>query len=177
MSWFDLILIVVFAALTALGAKRKLMGLIVGLGAALVFKPLLLVLQGNVYVALLLALVTGLILGLSSRFLLVRRIGTAGIYQFAGALGGAILATLVVLSVTTSLPLGRDINGLITYPSSSLPTGFGNAVRQSRLVNLGRDILLYPLLASEPRLSGKEGLYEPLHKFFVTGKPWEGSVN
>jgi hypothetical protein len=177
MSWFDLILIFVFAALTALGAKRKLMGFIVGLGAALVFKPLLLVLQGNAYVALFLALLTGLILGLGSRFLLVRRMGTAFIYQILGAFGGAVLATLVVFSVITSLPLGRDINGLIIYPSSSLPVGLSTAVRQSRLVDLGRDILLYPLLASEPRLSGKVGFYQPLHQFFVIGKPWEGSAN
>lgn len=177
MSWFDLILIFVFAALTALGAKRKLMGFIVGLGAVIVFKPLLLVLQGNSYVALFLALLTGLILGLSSRFLLVRRIGTAAVYRLLGAFGGAILASLVVFSVITSLPIGRDINGLIIYPSSSLPSGLNTAVRQSRLVEFGRDILLYPLLASEPRLSGKEGLYEPLHKFFVMGRPWEGSAN
>lgn len=177
MSWFDLILILLFAALLALGAKRRLMGFVVGIGALIAFRPLLFVLQGNVYIALLLALMTGLMLGLVSRFLLLRRFGKTPLYTFLGALGGFVLASLFVLVVLTSLPIGRDINGLIVYPANTLPAGLQSAVRQSRLVSLGRDIVFYPLLASEARLRGKQGIYQPLHRLLVIGKPWEGREN
>jgi uncharacterized membrane protein YeaQ/YmgE (transglycosylase-associated protein family) len=178
MSWFDLVLVLGFSALTALGVQRRLMGLVVGLGGLLVFRPLLIVLSGNAYLALLFALVAGLLLGLISRFFLVRRVGTGRLYQILGGLGGAFLGVIMVLALVTSFPIGHNINNQIIYPSTSLPASLTNAVRQSRLVNVGRDILLYPLLEAEPRFaSGTGSIYKSLHQFFVVGQPWERSEN
>ena len=178
MSWFDIILVVGFASLIALGVQRRLMGLVIGLGGLVLFRPLLLVLNGNAYIALLLALVAGLLLGLASRFLLVRRIGQGKLFQILGGVGGALLGCLLMLSVVTSLPIDRNVNNQIIYPAANLPNSLNAAVRSSRLVTLGRDILLYPLLESDPRLSGINGFaVKNLHQFFVVGQPWERSQN
>jgi len=179
MSWLDVLLVISFSTLLALGVQRRLMGLIVGLGAVVLFRPLLLVLNASPYLALLVALVLGLLLGLASRFFLVRRMGTGLAFQILGGLGGAMLGVLLILSVVTSLPIERNVNAQIVYPPTQLPKVVSSAVRQSRFVSLGRGILLYPLFkeAGTTFNSGKDFMYKNLHNFLVVGEPWNEGVN
>lgn len=178
MSWFDILLVLSFSALIALGVQRRLMGLVVGLGAVLLFRPLLIVLNGSPYIALVFALIAGLLLGLGSRFFLVRRVGTGLPFQILGGIGGTLLGCLLVLSVVTSLPIERNVNQQIVYPPNSLPKVVSSAVRKSRFVTIGRGILLYPLLEPSSNFSGgTKFVYKNLHDFLVIGKPWEGSTN
>lgn len=82
-----------------------------------------------------------------------------------------VLGSAVVLTLIVSLPLGRDLNGALRYPSPDLP--YQAVFRSSRAVDLGRAILLYPLLR-------EGGAYGPagratlgaLHTMFVVGQPW-----
>ncbi len=175
MTWFDLILMVAFAALTALGAQRKLMGLVLGLGAVILFRPLLLVTQINPYLALIVSLAVGLGLGILSRLLMARRIGTSSLFQLLGGVGGALVGALFVLALMTSLPIGQDVNGLLTYPAN-LPTSMSEPVKQSRFIRIGRDILFYPLLANDAA-GNLTPLHKNLHNFLIVSKPWERSTN
>jgi hypothetical protein len=171
MTWLDLFLVAAFATLTALGAKRKLAGLVVGLVSVLLFKLLLVIFSGNVYIGLVFALLAGLLLGLASRFIMLRQRGMPLLSSLAGGFGGALLGLLLVLSVATSFPLGRDVNNFVVYPDQTLP----GQIRNSQLVNVGRDILLYPSRELNGQIAaGQKGLYQILHNFFVVGKPWEG---
>ncbi len=172
MTWFDLILIVAFAALTALGVQRKLMGLILGLGAIILFRPLLLLTQVNPYLALIITLALGLALGMLSRVLMARRIGTSLLFQVLGGVGGALVGGLFVLALMTSLPIGQDVNGLLTYPAN-LPSSMSEPVKQSRFIKTGRDILFYPLLASNVNAANLTPAHKTLHNFLIVSKPWE----
>ena len=174
MTWLDILLMIAFAALLGLGVKRRLAGALVGLGGVLLFRPLLVVFNGNLYLALGLALVAGLLLGLISRAVVLRQRGADILFSVLGGLGGGLLGILLLLVFVTSLPLERNVNDQIVYPAQSLPGAVRSAVNASPLVNLGRDILLYPLLEAGGQVTANSGLYRALHSFLVVGNPWEG---
>ena len=91
-----------------------------------------------------------------------------------GGLGGFLLGLTLVLALVTALPIGRDLNNRIVYPPRTLPIG-GAAVANSSLGELGRDILLYPLLERQGLIPpARSGTLARLHGFFVVGRPWEG---
>lgn len=173
-TWLDFLLVIGVAALVGLGAQRRLSGALVGLGGALLFRPLLVVFNGNLYLALGLALVAGLLLGLISRAVVVRQRGADLLFGILGGLGGAALGVLLLLAFVTSLPLERNVNNQIIYPAQSLPAMVRIACNTSPLVKLGRDILLYPLLEAGGQLQANTGVYRALHKLMVVGEPWEG---
>ena len=75
MTWLDITLLAWIAALTALGTQRKMTGLLVGAGALLLFRLLLVVFARNVGVGLLFALGAGLLLGFVGRALVQQRRG------------------------------------------------------------------------------------------------------
>lgn len=174
MTWFDALLVLAVAALIALGYKRKLSGLIVGLSGLLLFKLLLVVFNGNSYIALFFALVAGLLSGLLSRAIVTRQRFDL-LWGILGGVGGAVLGFLLVLSTITSLPIERNLNNQVVYPSSLMAEPLKSAVTNSRFVKVGRGILLYPLLESTGRIEeSQKGLYRALHDFMVVGRPWEG---
>lgn len=174
MSWIDLVLVLVFASLTALGAERRLSGLTVGLGGALLFRPVLALSGASPYAALGLALGAGLLLGFAARRLTVRNRAYLPLTSVLGALGGGAMGLLTVLALTTALPLGSDLEGRIVYPPRDLSPTMVRALQSSRLVDVGFDILLYPLLAPHGAYGQAEDVvYGALHGLFVHGAPWE----
>lgn len=175
MSWIDLVLVLVFASLTALGAERRLSGLTVGLGGAIAFRPILALAGASPYAALGMALAVGLLLGFAARRVTVRTRAYLPLTSVLGALGGGAMGLLTVLALTTALPLGRDLEGRIVYPPRDVAPAITSALQGSRLIEVGFDILLYPLLEPQEGQYGQaeKVVYGALHGLFVHGAPWE----
>jgi membrane protease YdiL (CAAX protease family) len=175
MTWFDLLLTLIVALLTAIGAQRKMIGALVGIGSLILFRILLVMLvQIGPVVALLFALAAGVLLGFAGRSLVQRRRGSPLPFTILGGVGGFLLGVLLVLSLVTSLPLEVTVNNTINYPGTGLPPVLETAVRQSYLVReTGRGILLYPLMVDAGILAPNSVL-QGLHHFFVVRLPWEG---
>ncbi|HKI56412.1 MAG TPA: hypothetical protein VKB31_04610 [Trueperaceae bacterium] len=179
MSWLDLVLALVVATVTALGVHRRLSGFFVGLGGALLLHPLLVVAQSNPFLALVAAWAAGLGLSMLGRRLFQLNRGAGALMRGLGGVGGLALGVALVLSLVTSLPIQRNPanpNELF-YPPRNLPAPIASAVTDSRLVLLGRDILLYPLLARQGDVtSGQERVLQGLHRLFVVGEPWNQTL-
>ncbi len=79
--------------------------------------------------------------------------------------------------MVTSFPIERNFENHIYYPPQNLPSPLAQPVASSRLVSVGRDILLFPLLDSQggftDRGSGERKVLQGLHAFFIIGEPWE----
>ena len=175
MSWLDPVFAILVGTLTAFGAARRLTGLWVGVGGALLLRPLLGVASGNPVVGLVAALLAGLALGLVGRNLLAGLRTGAWWQRTMGALGGAVLGVALVLAIVTSLPIQRspfDPNQL-WYPPRDLPELVQGAALRSWTVSVGRDVLLYPLLEAQGAVpEGQAVLLRGLHRWLVVGEPW-----
>lgn len=175
MTWFDILLLIIFATLIALGVKRKLAGFLIGLGGLLLFRPLLVVFEGNPLIALILALLAGLIFGLISRRLIFKRRGLDLPLSILGGIGGGLLGLLTVLSLITAFEVEPNVNNVYEISARSIPAAAQSAVLQSRMVRIGRDILLYPLLEQQLP-TAERSIYRALHNFMVVRNPWERSL-
>lgn len=175
MSWLDIVLVVVLAALTALGMQRRLSGLLIGAGAVVLLRPLLLFVAVSPMVAVILAGLAGLALSYLGRRIYQQTRGKQLLTQIAGGFGGFVLGLSLVLAVVTSLPIQRNpINpNEIFYPPRDLPRPINQAVSSSQLVLVGRSILLYPLLESQNEFEGGEDdVFRGLHNYLIVGQPW-----
>lgn len=177
MTWIDAALVVTLAAITGLAAERRLVGLSVGIGGVLALRPLLALAQLNAWLALVAALLVGLVLALIARHVLplARVSGTAA--RVAGGVGGFLLGLALVVALVTSLPIQRNPvePTLIYYPPRNLPASVQPAVIDSLAVALGRDVLLQPLLAASPTYAEpawRAQVFAALHRWFVVGEPW-----
>ncbi|GHF40638.1 hypothetical protein HNQ07_001579 [Deinococcus metalli] len=140
-TWFDALLITLWALLTALGARRGLSGLAWGLsGIALCF--LANSLSGSPLAAALIALMLS-----AGMAVAISRLIPAPLEQpwhmAPGALGGFLLGGLLVCTAALSFPLDvqvttRGPQG--TYPSPSLPPAIYDAVRNSAVKNALRGV-------------------------------------
>ena len=175
MTWFDFLLMAFMASLISFGIKKKMGGLLVGVGAALIFRLLLGISSaGYLLPAIGLAMAAGLILGLLGLRLNTQLTMPEYLGNILGGIGGSLLGLLMVLAVITSFPLEKNINDQIVYPSHNLKPAIRGAVQQSYLVNIGRNILLYPLLKQQANYSEpQDKIYGVLHNLLVVGKPWE----
>ena len=172
MNPLDLALVLVIAATTVCAAQRKFVGLLVGLGGVILLKPLLLTAQLSPFIGLALALVLGLAAGFCSRYLPPQTKLRTPLRTLAGGVGGFVLGSVLVLAATTALPLARDINDAVVYPSRSVP--LNATLQRSQLVGVGRDILLYPLLDREGLIpEERRSVLRALHTLLVTRPPWE----
>ena len=173
MTWIDLALVLVVASVAALASERRLSGFFVGIGDVLLLRPLLVLAEINPFVGLVAALVVGLGLSFLGRVLLPPSRGGMWFQRLLGALGGLALGLVLVLALVTSLPIQRNPLDQIVYPPRDLPEPFNQAVVSSRMVLLGRDILLYPLLDAQGDLAASEGILRGLHSYLVVGEPWK----
>ena len=173
MTWIDLALVLVAASVAALASERRLSGFFVGIGDVLLLRPLLVLAEINPFVGLVAALVVGLGLSFLGRVLLPPSRGGMWFQRLLGALGGLALGLVLVLALVTSLPIQRNPLDQIVYPPRDLPEPFNQAVVSSRMVLLGRDILLYPLLDAQGDLAASEGILRGLHSYLVVGEPWK----
>lgn len=175
MTWIDLLLVLLFAALIALGAERRLTGLFLGLAAVVLLRPLMILGDLSPLLAVAAALMAGLALALLARRAGRQRRSSRNGSLVLGGLGGALLGASLVLSLVVSLPIERNLSGQIVYPPQSIPGPLASAVSRSRLFREGRDILLYPLLDRQGDIApGRRPVVGTLHRFLVVGEPWEG---
>ena len=175
MTVLDVALVLTAALVAALATQRRLGGLMVGLGGAIVLRPLLLLGDMNPWLGLFGALLIGLGLALAGRLLLPGAGGTGVWPRVAGGVGGAALGAAIVLTLVTSLPIGRDaLNpNQLRYPANDMPAAVRPVVERSVLVQLGREILFAPLLAAQdPRSPERTNVMTTLHGWIVTGEPW-----
>lgn len=174
MTWIDLLLALLFAVFIALGAERRLGGLLVGLGGVLLLRPLLLLGQASPLLAVGVALVAGLALALGARRIGRQRRLAPALLALLGGLGGGLLGAALVLSAAVSLPLERNSSNQLVYPPQGVPALIAPAVRGSRVFREGRDILLYPLLAAQGDISpSRRPVLKALHSYLVVGEPWK----
>lgn len=172
-TWLDIVLVLMVAGTTALGAKRRLVGLMVGVGGVLLLRPLLVVGSQDPWVALAAALVGGLLLTLIGQRLVSPALRQGWPSMVLGGFGGLLLGSALLVAIVVSLPIERapaNQNAII-YPPSNAPLGLSEMLKRSPTVRLGRAILLYPLL-EEPEAEFERTLYQGLRGWFVVGEPW-----
>lgn len=133
-TWFDALLVTVWAVVTALGARRGLSGLVWGLGGVAACFLASLLARGAVAAAVL-ALLLGVVLAVMTRR--VVRESLVGPWSAgAGALGGFALGGLLVATLTLGFPIEVRVGGqgrTGVYPSTSLPPVVYTAVNNSVL--------------------------------------------
>lgn len=176
MSWLDFVLVAIPPALAALGADRRLMGLALGIAALALLRPLVVLGTLSPLLALVVALVAGVAVSVIVRAIVPRRRTGLLVQRIAGGIGGFAMGAVLVLALVTALPIQRNpINEReIFYPPRNLPEPLGQAVTSSRLVEMGRDILLFPLLDGRVGYTATERtVYGGLHSYLVVGAPWE----
>lgn len=133
-TWFDALLVTLWAALTALGVRRGLSGLIWGLGG-LAACLLLNSVSGHPWLNLILAGVLGLGLALAAQRFVASPLETP-LHLAAGAVGGFLLGGAVVAAITLGFPMDYRVTPqgrTASYPSASLPPALYDAVRDSAL--------------------------------------------
>jgi hypothetical protein len=180
MSWFDIFLLASLAAFTALGAKRKLTGILVGLLSPLLFRILLTFADrgtSGIIVGIVMAVLAGILFGMLGRASILKQRGLELPLTIAGGLGGLLAGLLLIGTLITSLPIEKRFDGAIVYPPQQVEPILASAVNSSQLVKVGRSILLYPLLAEDVAQlpASQRGIYSALHGLFVVGQPWERS--
>jgi len=137
-TWFDALLVTLWAVVTALGARRGLAGLAWGLGgvaACLLANLAARELGGGALLAIPLALGLGAALAAGARRLVSTALERPW-HPVAGALGGAALGGVLVAALTLGFPIEVRVGPqgrTGVYPSTNLPTGLYAAVHQSAL--------------------------------------------
>lgn len=127
-SWFDAVLMVVWAGIGVLGAKRGLGGLVWVLAALLIW-PLITTLSAKTAVlALPLSALLGWGAALLPRYLIQLRI-TELWHTIVGGLAGTALGAIMVLTLALSFPIRGGY-----YPSTTLPRELYTAVSHSFVV-------------------------------------------
>lgn len=177
-TWIDALLVLMVAVTTALGASRRLVGFTVGVGGVLLLRPLLVVGTRGIWVALVAALAGGVILAVIGQRLVPpsKRQGWVG--KALGGVGGAALGFALLLALVTSLPIQRNPanDAEIFYPPRTAPGSLAADLNRSPLVNVGRSILLHPLLPAPTPAEARAGdlwrVYGGLHAWLVVGEPW-----
>lgn len=115
---FDALLVSLWAAVTALGARRGLGGAVWGvLGVAVCFLVNLMSPSGSVALVLALLLGTAAVLGARR---LIRDPLTEPWHLLAGGLGGFALGAVLVGSLALSFPI-QTVGDVRRYPSQDLP--------------------------------------------------------
>jgi hypothetical protein len=179
MSWFDIFLLASLAAFVALGAKRKLTGLIVGVLSIPLFRLLVTFADNGmsgIIVAIVMAVLAGILFGMLGRTSVLKGRGLELPLSIAGGVGGLLTGLLLVGALVTSFPLSLSFDrATVYYPSQDTPKLLIDAANQSQLFQLGRSIVLFDLLDKTSLSTGEQGIYNALNGFFAVGRPWEGS--
>ena len=172
MSWLDIVAILVLASSVAIGSERRIIGLVIGLGAVALYRPLLLLADTSP----ILAGVGAVLLVLIGRRLTPQGRSGVAAQHVVGGFGGLLLGLLAVLALSTSLPVGVTASGTLRYPPD-VAQPFTSAVRESRVLEIGRDILFFPLLTQQGYFDASPQLQRQalggLHEFLTLGVPWE----
>ncbi len=180
-NWFDLTMLALLAASIALFAQKRLTGLLIGIGAPIVLRPLLTLGEKDPLLAIAFGLLAGATFGFIAQILSPRLRWSNRSETVLGGLGGLSFGVCLILAIVVSLPI--SVNRLhnpptVDYPSvEKLPTSLHENIKSSQLVEIGYDTLLYNLFGDEPtkymHSSIDSDLIEALNKWLVLGNPWE----
>lgn len=174
-NWLDYTLIVLVATIAGLFARRKLAGLVVGIAAIVLIKPLLMLGQINLWLALGVALIASIIVAFLGQFLNDKDPFPYSLQSLLGGVGGLLFGMSMLFALVTALPLDI-VNGQIIYPSNVGRTPVSLAIEDSQLVNIGRDILLYDVyVMNNLRQSintANPDFVETMNGYLVAGEPW-----
>ncbi len=134
LTWFDLVLAILFAGIVVLGARRGLIGLVTSLVGLLLW--FVVNVLGNIHplVSFVLALGSGALLAIISRNFLSEVMDNLSDISnaVAGGVGGFFIALGVVCALAMSFPVSYNaVTEKSAYPSVSLPLWIGEAVRKS----------------------------------------------
>ncbi len=177
-TWLDALLVLMVAILTALGASRRLVGFTVGIGAALLLRPLLVVGSRDLWVAIVAAVLGAFLLAVIGQRLVPASHRQGRVTQVLGGLGGATLGIVLLLALVTALPIQRNPanENEVFYPPRTAPGTLAVTLNRSPLVAVGRAILLHPLLPAptpaEKQATNLWRTYGALHGWLVVGEPW-----
>lgn len=136
MTWFDALLVTLWAVVTALGVRRGLAGLSWGLGGVVVCF-LANSLSSSPVVSVLTIVALGFGLAVLTRRVIRAPVETPW-HLAAGAMGGFVLGALLVSTLALSFPLDVRVTPkgrVATYPSVSLPPKIYDAVAHSLIKN------------------------------------------
>ncbi|MFA5594342.1 MAG: hypothetical protein WDA15_03565 [Trueperaceae bacterium] len=172
-TWVDAVLVLIVAVATAFGAQRRLVGLVVGVSAVLLLKPLLVVGSRSPLLAIAAAVLGGVLLAVLSQ-----RLASPGLRQrwpsmVAGGFGGLVLGLAMLVAFVTAMPIERSVTDqrAIYYPPVNAPFGMSSTLQRSPLVTMGRSIVLYTLL-EPPESELEQSVLRGLRNWFVEGDPW-----
>ncbi len=174
-NWLDYSLILLVAAIAGLFARRKLAGLVVGIAAILLIKPLLMLGQQSAVLALIVGIVASIALAILGQFLNEKDPFAPSLQMLLGGIGGFLFGLSMLFALVTALPL-NIVNGQIIYPSNVGRSNVSFAIEDSQLVNIGRDILLYDVYVlnnlRQSISTANPDFVETLNGYLVAGEPW-----
>jgi hypothetical protein len=133
---------------------------------------------GNPWIGIAMTVAAGVLLGLLGRNILAHKRGFDIPFMVLGGLGGFLTGLFFAGLMITSLPIERETipDDRIVYPPKRISPFLADTFRESLLVKVGRDILLYPLLEQAGQIpEPQRGTYKILHSVLVVGQPWERS--
>jgi hypothetical protein len=134
MSWLDVVLMVLLAGITVVGAKRGLLGLVAGLLSLLLWLVVNVFGEIHPLVGFILALGFGFGLAWFGRTWLAGLMQNLSDFanQAAGGIGGFLLGFCLICALVLSFPRSDGVYGK-RYPSASLPIFLGEAISQSAI--------------------------------------------
>ena len=171
----DLVLAALIGVTASLVASRAREGAFLALGATLALGPLLRLNHVSPLLAVLATVVLGAGLVYGARVVRSTRRGRDPIGRTAGFAAGALLGLVVVLTLSTALPIERSAldPNQVDYPPRIVTTFAGGMVQSSWFLQAGRDILFAPLLAtSSDTLVLPKPVASRLHDWLIIGEPW-----
>ena len=184
-NWFDVTMVLLLTTSIALFAQKRLTGFLIGVGALLMLRPLLLLGERDPLLAIAFGLLVGAALGFVAQVLSPRLRWSNRNETILGGLGGLAFGIAFILAMVISLPI--NVNRLhnpptVHYPDlEKLPTStyIHDNINNSQVMEVGYDILLYNLFGDEPlnfmHSSIDPDLVRALNQWLVVGTPWEGN--
>jgi len=174
-NWLDYSLIALVGVIAGLFARRKLAGLVVGIGAIILIPLLLRLGEMNIVIALVVGIIISIVLALLGQFLNDRDPFAYSLQHLLGGLGGFLFGLSMLFALVTALPLNIS-NGQIIYPANVGRSQVSLAIEDSQLVNIGRDILLYDVYVSnnirDRIVTANPDFVETMNSYLVAGEPW-----
>lgn len=175
MNWLDIFFTITLAGCIGLSAHKRLSGLFIGMGGALLLRPLLSLAGINNFIALLAALLVGAILAVVARSLAPKLSFNTMVFKTLGAIGGLVFGVALVLALAVSFPLNKQPQGSYHF-FPQRPRFIANVATESEIVKLGRYALFYQFYDGRENPIPEDapwGMVGLINRFFVVELPWD----
>lgn len=175
-SLLDILFSLILAGCIGLSAHKRLSGLFIGVGGALMLRPILGLAGVNDFIALLAALLVGAILAVLARSLAPKLSFNATIFKALGALGGLVFGVALILALAVSFPLDKQPQGNYHFFHQSGPRFLANEAQKSQIMKMGRYALFYKLYDGTDNAIPEDvnwAMVGFINRFFVVHLPWD----